>query len=361
VPDLSSQTASNVVQIFDQSRVHRSSTYALLLLTEVAVVWCASWTLAFHVCLVFRAPAIAAYPVFAAFVGLAAFLMRKAWSVYFRSASWLSLQTLAPLVLGLALAVLSLVASRPHIEDIHLFHRPLVQMGQMFEPFIMHNTQLNEPNLPLYSILHAITSYEMGFGCLAWAVGGDCLWICQHGGQFAASLLLPAVYYLSFGRLGIRGREALACMLCVLLFLLLDGNSTTSFGSVATHLKVGKCILAGILVPVAMLCTLRYLNHPTVQRWMMVALCGVCGVGLSGTAVFLLPSLLFVTSAAYVIAYGVTSRRIRRACLANLASVYCVLIAGLVTSGILPAPADTLYWDTFYGLLRWDQNVFFVL
>jgi hypothetical protein len=149
--------------------------------------------------------------------------------------------------------------------------------------------------------------------------------------------------------------------LFVVLFLIFDGHSHHSFGGNAfLTLKLGRSILFAIVVPTTLLCTLRYLNHPNWQRWAIVAMCGVAGVGTSGTGIFLVPALILVASATYVLSYGLRRSRIARACLINFASVYCVFIAGLIMSGILPAPQDTYYWDNFY-FSEWHQNLFIAI
>ncbi len=335
--------------------------HALSSIVELALVLFSSWTLAFQICLFARVPALVAYPLFLCFAAVALWVDRAGtWSAL-RNARWTSRLTLCTLCVASGLALSSLVANRPHVEDALLFHRGMVQVDQLDQPFIMYNTLVNDPSITM-SGMFAMMSYEMGMALLAKAVGGDALWFCQHIGQMLASFLLPIVYVLLFHRFGLRGLRAVAATLLVLLFLLLDGNVGMSFGHFAfTNLKMGKGILFTLMVPTTLLCTLRYLNRPTRRRLSRIVMCGVCGVGLSASAVFLLPVLVFVTTASYLVSFGLGKRRIGRAFIANLGSAYCVLVAGLILAGLITSPHDTSVWDNFVGRVTWTSNLLYVL
>lgn len=341
--------------------VHPSSMHALLGFVELALVLFSGWTLVFQICLFARVPSLFAYPLFLC-VGVAGLLLARPTVLsLLRTARWTPRVTTCTLLMAAGLTLFSLVANRPHVEDALLFHRTIVQTERLDEPFIMHNTLVNDPSIRMTGMF-AMTSYEMGMALLGKAVGGDPLWFCQHTGQVVASFLLPLVYVLLFHRFGVHGMWAVASTLLVLVFLLLDGNEGMSYGHFAfTHLKMGKAILFTLLVPATLLYTLRFLNRPSVQRLGRIVLCGVCGVGLSTSAIFLLPVLIFVTSASYVLSFGLSRRRLQRACLANLGSGYCVLIAGLIQSGLISSPHDTSIWDNFINRPSWWDNLFYIL
>jgi len=345
---------------FAQRQSEQTSTKALWWIVEQALLVFGSWTLGMHFCVYAGLPAWNLYVAFAAIYAVLLLLtrpkLREAVQGVRRS-PWMAGATLS---LSALLALYAVFSFRPHTEDVLLFHRPLVQIERLDEPILMENTQYNERGLPLYSTMHALTSVELFSGFLAHAVGGDPLWFCQHVGPIAGIVLLPIVYVLLFRRFRLGPLLSVAATFGVVLFLLNDHNIGRSFGSYAlVHMQMGKATLFTIVIPLTFLQTLRCLARPRFRRLVLLFLCGVCAVGLSGTGIFIIPLLIFFTSGAYALANGLRWRRWTKSILVNIGSLYCVGIALCLITGVLEAPRDTHVFDSFEP--DWWKNLNYVL
>jgi hypothetical protein len=121
-----------------------------------------------------------------------------------------------------------------------------------------------------------------------------------------------------------------------LVFLLFDGGASyaTPGNLFLTRLWQGKIILLCVLVPVLLVYALRYVDNPTRGRLVRLGLGSAAAVGLSTTAIFLLP----------VVAVGGTAplwRRAPRRALAGLAVLAAYpLAAGAVSLAVGGRSAD---------------------
>jgi hypothetical protein len=88
-----------------------------------------------------------------------------------------------------------------------------------------------------------------------------------------------------------RVRALVVCLSVALLFLLLDGGSGYSAPGALFLLRIwqGKVILLCLMVPTLLVYALRYVERPTWKRAGWLFLGGVAAVGLSTTAMFLVP------------------------------------------------------------------------
>ncbi len=340
----------------------------LLLIVEAALQVLASWTLAYHLCLLARLPAELIVAPFAAFVLPLFALSARRWS---RAISRLRSPTarrnrnarflLATFALCLVTSGFTLFTSKPDRDDFSFFHRALVQLSRPDAPFTLEDTGHNRGGLPALSLPHAMTSYEHGVAMSASLLGADPLWAYQNAGAFVAAFLLPLVYLLLYRELGLRKTAALTSTGVALLFLILDGNQHQSFGNFGlVRCWQGKVILVMLGVPATLLFAHRFLRRPSLQHFGGVALAGIAAVGLSGSGIFMSPILVAGASAAYLFGYGPSRSRLRRAVLLNLASFYCAGIAVAFFLGFLPQPADTSVWEAF-GTTDWRANLDLVI
>jgi len=352
--------ALQTAEEFSQRRSERTSTKALWWIVEQALLVFGSWTLGMHFCVYAGVPAWSLYVAFAVIYAVLLLLarpkLREAVQGVRRS-PWLAGATLS---ISALLALYAVFSFRTHVEDVLLFHRPLVQIERLDEPILMENTQYNERGLPLYTTMHALTSVELFSGFLAHAVGGDPLWFCLHTGPIGAMVLLPIVYVLLFRRFRLGPVLAVAATCGVVLFLFNDHSIGRSFGCYALmQMQMGKATLFTIMIPLTFLQTLRCLAGPRPRRFLLLFLCGVCAAGFSGSGIFIIPLLIFFTSGAYALAYGFRWRRWKKSILVNTGSLYCVGIALCLIAGILEPPRDTLVWDSFEP--DWWKNLNYVL
>jgi hypothetical protein len=260
--------------------------------------------------------------------------------------------------------LLAVVSAVPNADDVSFFHRALVQLRYLDQPFRLVDTLHDARAVPPLSILHYLTAYEPFVAMAARSLGLDPLWTYQSAGAFAAAALLSITLVLLAMELGASPPLAMATAAAALAFLAIDGNLQRTFGSMAfPRFWQGKCILWSTLLPATLLVTYRFLREPTARHFIIVLLAGVCAVGLSGSGTVLFPGLVLCASIAYVIARGPGDRRAATAALVNLASVYPLGIGFAFAVGVLPKPDMTtwsqwepVWWRNLYGYVIGDAK-----
>jgi Family of unknown function (DUF6077) len=312
---------------------------------EATVAGFACWTLAYHFVLVTRLPARTAGPLFAALLLLALWPLARRWRrARLRAARPARSAALA--ALSISTALFASTVQRPDADDFDYFHRVLSQATRPDEPFLITDTThwVAGP-APAFSTLHLMTSYEMFLGFVAGLAGLDPLAFYQNAPPLAAGALLPIVYVLLYREFRLREMQVAAAALAV-VFLVLDGNGHRSFGNVTlVRLWQGKTVLWTLLVPMTFLFCRRFLRRPTQGNLGVLALAVVCGVGLSGSGLFLVPASIGAAALSDLCLRRRGASRIARAVVINAAWAYPAVIALAYGLGALPRPHDVGIWS----------------
>jgi hypothetical protein len=187
---------------------------------------------------------------------------------------------------ALGLAGFSTVVLRPNPDD--LFYVNWAQWVAEHGEFPLRDTLYSDLDLPLAN-WPPIASYDGLAGALAHLFG-------TSAGTVLYEVVPPvatALAVLALWRLlrAWRVRHVTVALLAALVFLLVDGTSSyaTPGNLFVTRMWQGKVILACVLVPVLLVHLLRYVEQPTRARLGWLFLCGAAAVGLSTTAMFLVP------------------------------------------------------------------------
>jgi hypothetical protein len=179
---------------------------------------------------------------------------------------------------------------------------------------------------------------------LAKLAGINPVWFYQNVGAFIAAAMLPVVYVLLYMEFGLPKKVAVGCALTALLFLLLDGNVHRSFGNVSlVRFWQGKTMLWSLLVPTAFFVGHRWLVGPTRRRFAVLVATCVSGVGLSNSAVFMLPVFFLGLAVAYLLIHGFSRRSAFLVATLNVPPLYCLALAASLKLGILPTPDTSVY------------------
>ena len=328
----------------------------LWLVTELAVEIFAAWTLAVHACMVLGLPAWCAWPLGLVLAAGFAFARRDRFARARTAPAGERTFALAVLGLGLVVALPALVLRVPSGDDFNFFHRALWQIDHLGAPITMADTAFGVPGLMAISPLHALTSWEIGLAMTARALGLDALGVYHNGAVVLGNVALVALAALWLRELGFRAVAALAGTVGVVAFLYADEPGLRSWAIAYRMLWVGKMVQWLVVLPAALLFAWRYLRAPSPSALWHPALLGVCAVGTSGTGVLLLPGVLAAASLAGLAFGPIDRERVVRCGLLNLGSLYCVVVAGLVFSGVLPAPDDMRAWvDAFPA--QWLENL----
>jgi len=331
----------------------------MLAIVEIALLTFSAWTLTYQFALLARFPSRPVFIIFAVLLAplLYFFYQRYRWQTareeqgQRRGDRWFQAGTAG---LALAAGLFVIIISRPDIDDLDFFHRSLVQVEQPGEPFILYDTLHNLPDLPPISLTHYLTSYEP---LAAWAgeitlVGP--LQFYHNICAFLIAALISIVYILLYREMGLRRLYALLAAGTVLVFLMIDGNLHRSFGNFGlARCWQGKVILVMLLTPLTLLMSLRYLRSPSGWKFLMVATCGISATGLSGSGIFVIPILVFGISIAFLISDRLSSQRLIRSGMLNLASIYPIALGAAFSLGFIHLPVDTSLWEY---LMPWPRN-----
>ncbi len=190
------------------------------------------------------------------------------------------------LVWAAGLAVLSMFMLWPNPDD--LYYVNLSQWVADHGSFPVRDTIFSNLVYPMSS-WPPMASYDTLVGTVA-------RFAHVHAASVVYIWVPPVVTFLSVLALwrllrAWRVRPLWLALSMALLFLLLDGGSGyASPGTLfLTRLWQGKVILLCLMVPTLLVYALRYVEHPTRRRagWLFAG--GVAAVGLSTTAMFLVP------------------------------------------------------------------------
>ncbi len=241
---------------------------------------------------------------------------------------------LVALAWAAALALLSMLTVWPNPDD--LYYVNLSQWVAERGTFPLRDTIFSDLEYPMTS-WPPVASYDALVGA-----GG---WLATVPAASVVYLVVPPVAtflsVLALWRLlgAWRVRTVGAALSLALVFLLFDGGLGYAAPGNLFLIRIwqGKVILLCLLVPILLVYALRYVERPTRARagWLVAG--GAAAVGLSTTAIFLVPLLALGGAAPLLLS---RPRRPRRALLGFAAMAAYPLAAGAVTLAVGGRSAD---------------------
>lgn len=323
----------------------------------------ASWTLSYHLWLLLELPARFVFAPALALVFIGALALRRAWSNDLRR-SRAQRGTRAggrgPLLVLIAMGgvctAFSLLVSLHNYDDLAFFQRALVQLGSLDAPFLLGDTAHNRPGLPALSVTHLMSSYEVLVAMGAAFLHLDPLGAYHNGAPAVTLFLLPVVYVLLYSSFGLGPWMSLVSTAAAIGFLVLDGEPAQSFGRFGpVRAQQGKVVLVMLLLPTLLFLSMRALRAPLPRNLFFVAAATVCGPGLTGSGVFMVPILVFGVAATFFVSTRITAERLRSCVLVCVAAGYAVALALAFATGLLPGPADIEVWNIWGSTIWWEN------
>jgi hypothetical protein len=344
-----------------------------ILLLPIAII--AFWTLAYDLVLVARWPAHTITWCFVALVLVGSIALCRLWTKtnaipgenYRFHPSQLLL-----LALGLAYAITALFVRRPNQDDVVYFHRALSQLLDLHQPIFLRQTSV-DMDAAAFSPVHLTTSYEMFAAFLGHFLGIKPLYCYQVVGHFCVAFSLPFVFYWCARIFGLDRWPAAIGALFGLAFLFFADQSPygvllgaglplvagqpleaintagmLGFGTVAGYLWQGKPIIWILLLPIGLALSYRYLLKGNKSDIVWLTFLGIAGVGLSNTALYLIPAVIGCSWIAFV-AIELLQRAhrfdwwhvFRRGLYLAIPMLYPITILALLAVNIIPKPIDT--------------------
>ena len=362
-----------------------------VLLLPIALL--AFWTLAYDFVLVVRWPAETITWFFLVIAVPGFLLLRRLWKKtnaipgkYYR----FHVSHVLLLVLGIAYTSTALFVRRPNQDDVFYFHRALYQLSALNQPIFLRQTGVDMDAAAL-SPVHLASSYEMLMAFLGHYLRIDPLYFYQVIGHIAAAFSLPFVLYWCARRFGLdRWAAAIGALLGIAFLLVADpsplgallgvefpriaGQPLSSintaglfgFATVAGYFWQGKPILWILLLPIGLSLSYRYLTRGNHSDVAWLTLLGVAGVGLSNSALYLIPAVIGCSWVAFFALELIQRKKqpelraqIHRGLLLIIPMIYPIGILALLALNIIPKPIDTRAFGPEY--IPWREAVDFVM
>ena len=294
------------------------------------------------------------------------------------------------LVLGLAYALTALFVRRPNQDDVFYFHRALSQLSALNQPIFLRQTGLDMDAAAL-SPVHLASSYEMLMAFLSHYLRIDPLYFYQVVGHAFVAFLLPFVFYWCTRIFGLsRWAAAIGALLGMAFLLAADAsplgallgvefpriagqplssiNTAGLFGfaTVAGYFWQGKPIVWVLLLPIGLSLSYRYLTRGNHSDVAWLTLLGIAGVGLSNSALYLIPAVIGCSWVAFFMLELIQRKKqlelwtqIHRGLLLIVPMIYPIGILALLALNIIPKPIDTRAFGPEY--IPWLEAVDFVI
>jgi hypothetical protein len=333
------------------------------------VALAAFWTLSYQFVLVARWPARSVVWVFFAFAALGLFFTIQLWRRTNTAPRWryrFHPSHLLLLLLAAGCATAPLFMLRPNQDDVVYFHRALTQLSDLSQPILTRQTSV-DVDAASFSPVHLATSHEMLMALLGHYFGIDPLYCYQVVGHAFTAFFIPFVLYWCVRRLGLDRWLAAIGALFGVTFLLLDSVGVASFGNTAFgRMWQGKSIVWILFLPAALSLSYRFLREGSRSDVVWLTLLAVAGVGLSSSALYLIPATVGCSCLA-MLAVQLTERegrtkfweQFQRCCLLAIPLAYPAAILALLKLNIIPKPTDIHGFGPQY--LPWRLAVDYVV
>lgn len=329
----------------------------------------AFWTLSYQLVLLARWPAETMVWCFFAIAFAGLFLLARLWKKTNATPGYgyrfHSSQVLL-LILAVTCAVTVLFVRRPNQDDIVYFHRALAQLSALGRPIFLHQTSV-DMDAAAFSPVHLATSHEMLMALAGHYFRIDPLYTYQVIGHVFTAFSLPFVLYWCARRFGLDRWPAAIGALFGIVFLLIDGAGPAGFGNTAFgRMWQGKAIVWILFLPVALSLTYRFLCGRNWSDLVWLTLLGIAGVGLSNTALYLVPAVIGCSCLSFL---GVQlldrqgrenfRKQFRRYLLLAIPLAYPIAILALLKLNVIPKPIDIRAFGP--EIIPWHQPLDFVV
>lgn len=338
-----------------------------VLLLPVALA--AFWTLAYQLVLVARWPAQTIVWCFFAIALAGLFSLARFWEKTNATPGrgyQFHLSQLLLIVLAAACAITVLFVRRANQDDVVYFHRVLTQLSALDQPIILRQTSV-DMDAAAFSSVHLATSHEMLMALLGHYLGIDPLYFYQVVGHALTAFLIPFVLYWCVRRLGLdRWAGAVGALLGV-AFLLVDSPGAAAFGYTAFgRMWQGKAVVWILFLPIALSLSYRFLREANRSDLVWLVLLVVAGVGLSNTALYLIPAAIGCSGLSFLGIELLERRKredfwkqFRRCWLLAIPLAYPLAILSLLKLNVIPKPIDIRFLGPEF--IPWRQGLDYVV
>lgn len=323
----------------------RSPEGAASFLVDGMLAWGVVASISYWAVLLLRLPVWVWYPLtVCTSIGMLAWWKPKATSRHFRQnrSHWAAMAALV-----ITAAAISLFTNRPDLDDGSFFHRALVAAENPHAPIALTDTSHDTPGLPAITPLHVFTSIEVVTALLARFFHIPQIIAIHLVLGTIANVMLPIVYFLVLRSFNARTGPAIFGTAVALAFLLICGDSHRDWGNFTiVRSWQGKCMLMALILPLSLMYALRFLLRGRKRDLLRLHATICCGIGLSGTALFLLPFVVGLAAVATWISTRFQWFVGRRVLLSTSILALPMIVSVLPWLGALPRLGDISFFLT---------------
>lgn len=195
--------------------------------------------------------------------------------------------------LGVVAAVFVVGVNRPDLDE--AFYLAMATSLQRFSdmPILSFDVLHGDPAVPLQLLVYRAHTLELLSGVLGHWTGLWPIYFMHLFFPVLFALLLP----LALTRLTQVAvpRRALVLTTLVLALLVLDGGTHRSFGNFSlVRFFQGKSVFVSLMVPLTLAYGVRFGRAPSHKRWALLMAAQVAAVGLTSTAIPLVPGIALI-------------------------------------------------------------------
>ncbi|HSF14180.1 MAG TPA: DUF6077 domain-containing protein [Vicinamibacteria bacterium] len=226
-------------------------------------------------------------------------------------------------LLAVGAVVVTLTAQRPDMDDAYYIGVAVGAADAPNEPLLATDSLHGIPGLPLLLSVYRVQSLELAWGALAYLTGVPAItW--SHLAFPALAAVLVVLAYARLLKHLIPDRWAIGLVVVVLIFVVVGETHRWYSNFAFVRLQQGKGIFLSVMVPLLVAYALEYSARPGRSRWLRLAAASVASVGLTVTALWIVP---LVAGLGLVCGLTFTRRGAIVAAGGALTSLYPVLLA----------------------------------
>ena len=336
-------TSSNNSAVLAQGVQCTSDEFAQTIV-DAALLGFTSCTIAYEFVLFTRLPIWYWYPSLIAAFLIAIVLLRRC-GLHFRVQK-LDSSILSLLGLSLLCALINVFTLRPDADDFSYFHRATYALLDLSSPISVQHTAHDVKLLPALSPVFLTSSLEVIEALIAKILGVHPLFFYQQIGGAVGLSIIPLVNYQIFRYLKFSEVASLMGTATVILIYIYSGDSHQDWGNFTlVRAWQGKCILIMLLVPLAALFTFRFLQSNSMSDYLRLHFVAFSGIGLSGTAFFLIPFVIGSSAFGFLLCQERTAGYLRQFLLLLSNLLAFAIFVVLIKAGGLPEVLNTDVWQ----------------
>lgn len=162
-------------------------------------------------------------------------------------------------------------------------------------PIMTQDPMFGIEGMPILNPAHVTQSHELFVAATSLLTGVEPVYIFHWGIAFVASLLVPFAYARLLKLL--LPQYWLLAVIATLVVFVAAGDAHRWYGNfLVARLWVGKHILLMFFVPLVAYYAMAFVQRPTARAWLILAAAQIAGLGLSSTAIFVLPVVATLSS-----------------------------------------------------------------